>query len=356
MSARASITAGDRILITRLDYLGDVVLSLPLVDALARAVPGVEIDYLTRGAGADLLAGDPRFALVIALEPGPAGSWRAVRTLRSRRYRAVIDLYSNPRSAWLSWLSGAPIRIGGDRRGRRHLYTHPVRVPPSVRSVTDVFLRYARPLGIDAAGGRPAINVSTDERRTAGARLARAGVRPGKPRIGVHPGGKWPVKRWPVTGFAELLTRLQRELGASVVVFTGPGEQDATDRLMSAAGESAIRLPLMNVRETAAVIAELDGMVACDGGIMHVAVAVGTPTVGIFGSSEPGVWFPYQSLGPYRPAFIDVPCRPCHRHQCPLGHTRCLNDLSADAVLARVRDVVTQSAAGLTSSRTDAKQ
>jgi len=69
---------------------------------------------------------------------------------------------------------------------------------------------------------------------------------------------------------------------------------------------------------------------------MHTAVAVGTPTVGIFGSSQPAVWFPYESAGPYRAAHIDVECRPCHRHVCPLGHTRCLNELDPERVAVLV--------------------
>ena len=97
-----------------------------------------------------------------------------------------------------------------------------------------------------------------------------------------------------------------------------------------------VRLDAMDIRTTAAVISRLDAMVACDGGIMHTAVAVGTPTAGIFGSSQSSVWFPYQSFGPFRPAQIDVPCRPCHRHVCPLGHTRCLNELAP----AHVADVL----------------
>ena len=89
-----------------------------------------------------------------------------------------------------------------------------------------------------------------------------------------------------------------------------------------------------------AVISRLGAMVACDGGVMHVSAAVGTPTVGVFGSSEPSVWFPYAGEGPFRAAYIDVECRPCHRHVCPLGHTRCLNDLSAAMVAREVAAVM----------------
>ncbi|HEU4928475.1 MAG TPA: glycosyltransferase family 9 protein, partial [Candidatus Krumholzibacteria bacterium] len=290
----------DRVLVTRLNYLGDVVLSLPLVEALHARWPGIEIDYLARRPGADLLAGDPRFARVFAVGDGLASTLTLISDLRARRYRAVIDLYSNPRSAWLAWLSGAPVRIGGNRRGRRRLYTHPIAVPPEVRRVTDVFMRYGVPLGIasDARAGTPSLSITPAEQAAADALLSRASRRP---LVGVHPGGKWSVKRWPSEKFVELVNRLRNELGAEVVVFTGPDEHHATEPVRTT---GARILDVMPIRTLAAVISRLDAMVACDGGVMHVSAAVGTPTVGIFGSSEPAVWFPYHA--PHRAAFIEV--------------------------------------------------
>ena len=91
------LAAGDRVLITRLDYLGDVILSLPLVDAIRDKYPDVSIDYLTRNPAAELLAVDARFDRVFAQEPGPARAVGLIKELRGRRYRAVVDLYSNPR-------------------------------------------------------------------------------------------------------------------------------------------------------------------------------------------------------------------------------------------------------------------
>ena len=337
--APLNLRPGDRVLVTRLDYLGDVVLSLPLVDALRARWPGVDIDYLTRRPAADLLAADARFARVWTLEAGPRPSLALVRALRSRRYRAVIDLYSNPRSAWMTWLTGAPLRIGGNRRGRRHLYTRPITVPRAIRRVTDVFMQYGAPLGIEAAvpAPRPSLAIAHDEARAADALLSRVS---GKPRIGIHPGGKWSVKRWPSEKFVELLEVIEKEMGGQTVVFSGPGESEHSEALRSRVPESTVFLDVLPIRTAAAVISRLDAMVACDGGIMHVAAAVGTPTVGIFGSSEPAVWFPYTDSGRFRAAFIDVECRPCHRHECPLGHTRCLNELSATSVARCVGDAL----------------
>lgn len=337
----ASFARGDRILVTRLSYLGDVVLSLPLVDALRERWPGVEIDYLTRRPGADLLARDARFARVWTLEEGATAAWSLLRGLRARRYRAVIDLYSNPRSAWLTWATGAAVRVGGNRRGRRRLYTHPIAVPREVRRVTDVFMQYGLPLGLSPLqrASKPSLAIASDEAAAADRLLPSASARP---RVGIHPGGKWSVKRWPSEKFVELIAILEQELGADAIVFTGPDEREATERVRERVTGHAVFMEPLPIRSLAAVMSRLDAVVACDGGVMHVAAAVGTPTVGIFGSSEPSVWFPYPGAGPYRAAYIDVECRPCHRHVCPLGHTRCLNELSAAAVARCVRDVATR--------------
>ena len=342
LETSAQLTAGDRVLVTRLDYLGDVILSLPLVDAIHERYPGVSIDYLTRKPAADLLAGDNRFEKVFAQEPGVSQWLRLVRTLRERRYHAVIDLYSNPRSAWLCWLTRAAVRVGADRRGRRHLYTHPTRVPDHIRSATEFHVHYGRPLGIESEPGKPKVIVAAEDRSRAQAALRVAGLKAGGRVICIHPGGKWAVKRWPAGRFARLAIRIRDELDCAVVVLSGPGEEEHTREVSARAAGSVVTLPVLPIRTVAGVVEQMDAVVACDGGIMHLSAGVGTPTVGIFGSAEHEVWFPYRPFGPYRPAFVDVDCRPCHRHICPLGHTNCLNGLGEDAVLAEVVEVLSQ--------------
>jgi len=343
--AVAELEDGGRVLITRLQYLGDVVLTLPMVDAVRRRFPRSQVDYLCRPPAADLLQGDPRFTAVFELRPqdGIGVSLDLIRRLRARKYTATVDLYTNPRSAWLTRLSGAPLRIGGDRRGRRRLYTHPVTVPAEVRSALAHHMRFVEPLGVTAPPSKPVVEPTEYEIKAARDLLESVGVdtrRPQRPRIGIHPGGKWEVKRWPARSFVELTNRLMDEWDASVVVFTGPGEDIHTDRLRASVGEGAAFLPELPVRSVAAVLSVLDGMVVSDGGVMHLAVAVGTPTVGIFGSAEPEVWFPYESFGPYAAATVPVDCRPCHQHTCPLGHTDCLNRLTPAMILDTLRGVL----------------
>ena len=336
---------GGRILITRLQYLGDVILTLPVIDAIRARFPTAEIDYLCRPPASDLLRGDARFSRVfdLQLDGKPGASFRLARRLRERRYAAVVDLYSNPRSAWLTRLTGSPMRIGADLRGRRLLYTHTVSVPIQVRSATSHHMKFVEPLIGSVEPGKPVLAPSEREIESARDLLGQLGIetrRPDGPRIGIHPGGKWEVKRWPAGAFAEMTGILKRDWNADVVAFSGPGDSAHTNKLREAAGDTVVILPELPVRSVAAVLSLLDGMVVSDGGVMHLSVAVGTPTVGIFGSAEPDIWFPYESFGPYAVAAIELECRPCHRHRCPLGHTDCLNRLTPEIVLGKLRDVL----------------
>ncbi|MGD8414718.1 MAG: glycosyltransferase family 9 protein [Candidatus Latescibacterota bacterium] len=344
-AAVARLEAGGRILVTRLQYLGDAVLTLPLVDAIKERFPGAEVDYLCRPPASDLLKRDPRFANVFELDPeaGFAAGVQLALRLRARGYAAVIDLYSNPRSAWLARLSGAGVRIGSDRRGRRRLYTHPVSVPGDVRSAIAHHLAHGELLGVATEERRPVLTLDPDEVELARGLLDAVGVetrRPDSPRIGIHPGGKWEVKRWPVSSFAGLVSLLRDQWDGKVVVFTGPGEEEITEQLRQAVGDGAVFIPALPVRAVAAVMSLLDGVVVSDGGIMHISVAVGTPTVGIFGSAEPDIWFPYEPFGPFAPAVVPMECRPCHKHVCPLGHTDCLNRITPDMVAETLREIM----------------
>jgi ADP-heptose:LPS heptosyltransferase len=336
--AADELSNGGRILLSRLQYLGDVILTLPAVRAIRDRFPRAEIDYLSRGAGAEVLKGEPLFSRVFRApekEEGIAAQLRLIAALRGRRYAAAVDWYSNPRSALFAWLSGAKLRVGGSRRIRRRLYTHPLAAPPSVRSAIDHHLYYLRPLGIDGGAARPALHPTEEESARAARALAECGAgSDGGTRVAIHPGGKWEVKRWPAESYAALARRLTEKRGFRVVVLAGPGEDAYREALRSELGDGVSYVPTLPIRDTVAVLAALDAAVVNDGGIMHASIAVGTPTVGIFGSSEPDIWFPYASFGPFVPAFEPIECRPCHLHEC--GHLSCLRRLAPETVEARL--------------------
>lgn len=340
----AELESGGRILVSRLQYLGDVVLTLPMVRLIRDRFPRAEIDYLSRGAGADILIGEPMFSRVFRFPDkgeGWSATWRLIRSLRSRRYAVAIDLYSNPRSAIATWLTGATMRVGGARRGRRHLYTHPTRVPGEIRAAARFHIEHLKPLRVEGEASKPRLHISQREREDALLLLKDHGIDAAAPVIGIHPGGKWEVKRWPAVYFAGLARRLVERYGFQVVVMCGPGEESYQEAVRGDLGTHAAYLPVLPIRETAAVIEAIDGMVVSDGGVMHVAVAVETPTVGIFGSAEPDIWFPYEEFGPYKAAWVPITCRPCHMHTC--SHISCLHNLTEDMVEQKLMAVVQDS-------------
>ncbi|MGE5175024.1 MAG: glycosyltransferase family 9 protein [Hyphomicrobiales bacterium] len=310
------MTAPRRILVSRIRQIGDVILSLPVLDALRERFPDATIDYLAEAHPAEAVRGHPAVRTVHAFRPGrwpglPAPPALLLR-LRRERYDWAIDLYGNPRSALLTAWTGAPVRVGPGRRGRRRFYTHVA--PPVAEPLPAVehHLKTLRAVGIDAPPTPPRIHLSPEERARGASLLDRA-LPPGSPRVGLHVGNRWPAKRWFEERFAALVPAISR-LGARAVILAGPGERPLADRIARASG--APELPSLPLRDYWAVLASLDALVTNDGSPLHAGPAVGVPTVGILGPTVPEIWFPYDAEAGHELLCREIWCRPCHRHEC----------------------------------------
>jgi heptosyltransferase-2 len=308
------VNAPRRVLVTRLRRIGDAILSLPVLDALRDAFPECAIDFLAEEEPAQAALHHPCVDRVLILDRAfasilPAGIG-LLAALRGARYDWVIDLYGNPRSAALAAWTGARVRVGPARRGRRHLFTHPVPATSEPLSAVEHHLRSLRILGLDPRRAAPRIALTDAERAEGRARLGAA-LPEGSPRVGLHPGNRWPAKRWPEERFAALARAVPR-LGARAVVMAGPGEEALARRVASGAPV----LGGLTLRQSWSVIAALDAFVTVDGSPLHAGPAVGTPTVGILGPTEPWIWFPYDTRDGHQLLAREIWCRPCHRHEC----------------------------------------
>jgi heptosyltransferase-2 len=329
----ADVEAPRRVLVTRLRRIGDAILSLPVIDALREAFPDCAVDFLAEEGPAQAAIGHPGIDRVLILDRTFASilpaSPRLLWRLRAARYDWVLDLYGNPRSAAIAAWTGANVRVGPARRGRRRLYTHPVPPAPASLSAVEHHLRALTILGLAPRRVPPRIGLTERERAEGRARLEAA--LPEGPRVGLHPGNRWPAKRWPEERFAALARAIPR-LGARVVVLAGPGEESLAHRVASGAPVIA-NLPL---REYWCLLAALDALVTVDGSPMHAGPAVGTPTVGILGPTEPMIWFPYDARDGHQLLSREIWCRPCHRHEC--FRMDCLDWISVgDALQALTR-------------------
>jgi len=346
-----------RILVTRLRFIGDVVLTIPVVRSLREAFPEAFIAYMGEREAVSLLLRDPHLDEVIPFDvsrPGLLEQARVARELRKRKFDLVVDLFSNPRTALLTYLTGAPTRVGLDRRGRRRLYTVRVRDDGRPKSAVAFHQQFITALGLTPSVGLPTVVLSEQEREKARHQVqqlvpGRDSPGPGRPLVGVHPGATWPAKRWLPERFAALLDLVQSSLGADVIVTGGPKDDAIIRQVIRLARAEPAVAEGLSLRELAAVLGECSVFVTNDAGPMHIAAAVGTPTIGLFGPGQEDIWFPYPAESGHLALRRDVPCHPCHLNVCDRPgeeRMRCMKLLGVDDVLAAVERTLQAGRAG----------
>ena len=322
-------------LVIQTAFLGDVVLTTPLLSVLAQRHGPV--DVVTTPAAASLLEEHPAVAAVVRYDKnGSARGWRGLRklgsTLRARRYGSVYLPHRSLRSAALAIWSGAAERVGFADSPAALSYTRRVPRPRGGHEV-ERLLALAAPI----PGDQPPVSLalSAEHHAAADAWLARHGV--GSRFIAVAPGSVWATKRWPY--YRELALAL---VGTTVIV---GGQEDIplAQTIVAASGGKAVSAAgALSLSESAALIQRAGVLVTNDSAPLHLATAVGTPVIALFGPTVPEFGF-----GPRRPGDVtlghgDLACRPCSRHGpeiCPLGHHRCMRELSVDVVLKAIATV-----------------
>jgi ADP-heptose:LPS heptosyltransferase len=319
------------ILLIRPRFIGDICLTLPVVEAMRAACPGARIGYLLERECAPLLDGDPRIDTVIVSPRKPsAGEWLQVVS-RVRRFAPdlVLDLFCNPRTAQWTLLSGARERVGYAGKGARSaVYTR--RVRPRVLSAIEHHLASVAALGWPAPVTTPRLHVGPAARDGVTEALAALGVPAGARLVGMHPGARWPTRRWALDRFADLARRMvAAHDDVAIVVTAGPGEEDAAIALATQVpGGMGFAITGWPLARFVALQSRCAAFVAGDTGPVHTAVASGCPTLGLMSRNRPAMFFPYPESEGHRAYYARVECSPCHRDQC--ADLRCLHRLTVD--------------------------
>jgi heptosyltransferase-2 len=324
-------------------FLGDMVLTTPLLARLAARGP---VHVVATPASAPLLAGHPAVTSVLVYDKrgadrGAAGLWRVARALRATGARHAYLAQGSMRSAALAALAGIPERVGFTTSAGRWLYSQRVPYRAGLHHARRVWLLGGPGPDAEAPPLRPALLPGAADAEAAARLLAGAGLAASAPLLALAPGSAWGTKRWPAyPALAAALADAPRWRDTPLVVVGGAGDAPLAAAIAEArpAGGAPVldatgRLSLLG---TAALLARCAALVSNDSLPVHLASAMGTPTVALFGPTVPGMGF-----GPLAPASVALghpalPCRPCHAHgphRCPLGHFRCMHDLPVAAVL-----------------------
>ncbi len=314
------------------NHLGDVVAALPAIVADGS-------DVLVLAALAPIVAMAGTAGVVIPFERGPSGFLRAVRELRARRYTNGVLLTPAFSAAWLFRCGGVRALRGTATDGRSPLLSE--RIPPDTLRPFHRINAYKLLLEQDFTG-EPRAHRLTPPAEAVERWRSRVGGK-GAPLVGIVPGSNAPARRWPVDRFAEVARALAAR-GLGLVVMGSPAEAPLTARVARAAAGAVDAGGRTDVADLAALLSLCDLVITNDTGSMHLAGAVGTATVSLWGSSDP--WEVMQVGAPdTRVTGVGLPCKPCRRNHCARrgagtvlaeAHEECMRSIDVEAVLAAV--------------------
>ena len=346
------LLARARILVRVPNWVGDAVICLPALRLLRNVLPEAEIVLLARPWVRDVFPIEEMAVRVIPYDTngehgGVRGRLRMAGSLRTERFDAAILFQNAFDAALISWLSGIPIRAGYSRQGRRPLLTHaaaPPRKGDGLGHEAYYYLELLCRLGLVEQYpevAHIALPASEGSRRSAREQLQQRIEQKfpapvdrrsdGGLLVGISPGATFgTAKRWPAPRFAELAARLHKEKGATCVFFGSPRESALAEEVMALAGVPSISLAgEISLAEFIQLVQGCDLFVTNDTGTMHVAAALGVPTLALFGPTNEKETRP---LAPRTKLVTgEAYCRPCKLRHCPIDH-RCMNSITVDRV------------------------
>jgi heptosyltransferase-2 len=332
----------EKILVLQTSFLGDTILSLPLLAEIKRRLPQTKLSLLCSPSAKEVLQDHPGIDEVIVddkrgADKGWLGLWRKARELRQMRFSAALSPHKSLRSALLLFFAAIPYRVGFrqstgwflfHRRVSRDLARHDVERNLSVLEAFGI-----QPDECDRDLMLP-IKDSTQDSVT---RLLRSlGVNPDRVIVGINPGSVWATKRWSAEGFARVIASIKRKYDCDVLLFGGPEDADLGSKIQKLCDGAAVNLAgKLSLRELPAAVSLCKIFITNDSGPMHVAVARGVPTVAIFCATTPSLGFyPYS-----KNAVVvekNLSCRPCTSHggrRCPLGTEDCIRLIDPEHVI-----------------------
>lgn len=335
----------ENLLVAQSGFLGDVILTTPLITALRRRLAPASLTVLTTPQASPLLEKhqDVDHVLVDAKRAGGRGLlglWRTAQRLRQERFTLAVAPHKSLRTALLLMLAGIPQRVGFRQSAGWFLY-HRTAVRDAGRHEIERILCLMRAFGVEPeeCERTPYVAYSEAARTRAQELLSKTGIEETASVFVVCPGSVWPTKRWTVAGYANLVSRLERDYGR-VLICGGPEDMPVAQAVQEQAGGRGVNLVgQADLQTFMALIDRAQVVVSNDSAPMHLAVARRVPVVAIFCATTPSLGY-----GPHSERAVvvekkDLFCRPCSRHggpSCPLATEDCMRLITVDDVLAGV--------------------
>lgn len=313
-------------------------MTTPAIRTIRQNFPQAEISVLVHPWGADVFSASPYIDRIInyykkTTHKGLPGMWRLAWELKAEHFDLAILLQNAFEAALITRMAGIPLRAGYSRDGRRLLLSHAVPLPQQRKTVHQVhyYQGLLTDLGLTPGPNELFLALRDEDRERAAGLINRDDS---GPLIGLNPGASYgPAKRWPVKKYAQLAEQLIKKLNARIVIFGTGADQQAASRIKNGHSRIIDLSAKTSLAEAMALIDACAVFVTNDSGLMHVASALHTPLVAIFGSTNP------VTTGPYTDNAVVIrhpmPCSPCMQTDCH-GNFACMEDIGPDEVGAAV--------------------
>ena len=338
-------TEFQRILLIQTAFLGDAILTLPLIQAAKQKYPNATIDVIVTPQAAGLFANHPAIRNIIpydkrGLDKGLVGFRRIRKKVESFGYNAAIVPHRSVRSALLARMSRIPVRVGFDRSAGRYLFTDVIRYRSDLHEI-ERNLSLLNAFGEEVKGRiLPSLYPGESDKASIEKLIEQHGLNRSRELVAIAPGTIWNTKRWLKERFAEVARRLSVE-GLSVVLVGSQSDRELcedisalahSDRIVNTAGT-------LNLLQSVELIRRCRIIISNDSAPMHMAVAVRTPVVAIFGATVPSFGFAPYGDNDVVVETLGLQCRPCSvhgGHSCPIKTFDCMKNIEVERVLSEV--------------------
>jgi lipopolysaccharide heptosyltransferase II len=320
--------------------IGDIILSTIVLENLKAALPHSEIHYLTEEFAKRAVENNPYVSKILTFHKKDF-VLSIISKVRKEKYDLVLDLWSNPKTAQITFFSGAKYRAGYSKRGRKYAYNI-LGIPGTMgKHAAEDNLVLLKALDIPIISKTIIYNTTQEEKLFADKYINQTIGQSKNTLIGIIPSGGWESKRCDAVKWIEICETIQKNIPCKIIILWGPGDENDVKVISDKLKPSPIVAPKTSFGKLTALIEKCDLVIANDSGPMHATAALNIPTIGIFGPTDPEAHRPYSDNS----SFViksDLHCIKCTKLVCPYNH-ECMLELPAKFVLEKVEEILKKS-------------
>jgi ADP-heptose:LPS heptosyltransferase len=327
-----------RILCIKLKGIGDVVLSTVVFENLKKDFPNSKIDFLTEPPGGSILKGNPYLNKIILFDKKSSfGALACITKVMNGKYDLVIDLYSNPRTALITFLSFAKYRAGFPYKGRAYAYNLHGPLARDKFHEADLHLELLKEIGLSHSSANLCIAQQPEDVEFAD-NFFKTELNDSNLVAGISPSGGWPSKKCDPIVFANIVNAVIEKFNAKILVVWGPGDKDEAFEIQKLTNNKCIMAPHTTVGQMGALMNKCNFVIANDSGPMHLATALGVPVLALHGPTNPKLQGPYGAKHEWI-LKSELDCICCNLLDCPKEH-QCFKELSIDKVILKIESLI----------------